>query len=126
MASIYAKAYSTIVAIDGNDDTYGLRGLREGFYLAYTLNFGPNCKMMKETLSLSLKYFACGWTLQGYIISSRKLEFHHPTVTWLCRKSYCKENLANPKLQDERLRETGLNPFSSGLTWNGILNRYKL
>ncbi|PSN64362.1 HET-domain-containing protein [Corynespora cassiicola Philippines] len=96
MASIYANSYFTVIAANGDDDSYGLRGLRaseverdlpwmffpgnkrEAFiwdkYIAFPDNGGS-------------RYKERGWTFQEYELSPRKLLFTQRTLFWICKDS---------------------------------------
>ncbi|KAF2502905.1 hypothetical protein BU16DRAFT_22981 [Lophium mytilinum] len=101
MASVYANAYLTIVARDGSDDEFGLRGIatntpRKSPFRFF--DFGPDCQLITtvDPVNQTYKYDTRAWTFQEEIISRRKLDFVHGTVNWTCEKMFSTENMATP------------------------------
>jgi hypothetical protein len=102
MASIYANAYITIIASDGNSDSYGLRGIGKGSSPRVChlgdFNFGPRCRMTCRFIwkSQEKKYETRGWTFQEKAVSTRQLIFKDNMVSWRCRNSSWDENIVGP------------------------------
>ncbi|KAF2469324.1 HET-domain-containing protein [Lindgomyces ingoldianus] len=103
MASIYARSYFTIVAADGSDADYGLRGVpgtasprscRQQMY-----HFSKQCSMMKAPIpeeKLDTKdWHRRGWTFQERTLSNRNLVFFQDQVFWECRSSVWIEDIAD-------------------------------
>jgi hypothetical protein len=103
MASIYARSYFTIVAMDGEDADHGLRGVsgthsprhvEQAFY-----HFSNQCSMMQAPISESDADFKAwhrrGWTFQERTMSNRNLIFFKEHVFWECRKATWLEDLAD-------------------------------
>lgn len=103
MSSIYANSYFTIVAADGNDANYGLRGVcmdsSPRSYNPSILYFSPTCSMMQapkfETQYNMKEWHKRGWTYQERTLSNRNLVFFQGKVFWECRKSFWTEDLAD-------------------------------
>lgn len=102
MASIYANAYFTIVAADGQSADHGLRGIGQSSYT--------------RTVSCDIFRFPCGidmvthrplapcedspwatraWTFQEALFSRRILIFNG-TVSWYCRTALWREYVRSP------------------------------
>ena len=103
MASIYARSYFTIVAVDGSDADYGLRGVpgtssrrscKQKMY-----HFFTKCTMMQAPLpeeSHRIKdWHRRGWTFQERTLSNRNLVFFQDQVFWECRSSVWIEDIAD-------------------------------
>jgi hypothetical protein len=106
MAAIYAKAYFTIVAANGYDATFGLRGIGHGSnprsYQQQFLEILPECRLLhnRRLVSLNLtKYNSRGWTFQELLISRRLLIFSHEKIYWECHKCFWDEELAEDEIQ---------------------------
>ncbi|KAF2240784.1 HET-domain-containing protein [Trematosphaeria pertusa] len=90
MAGIYFNAYFTIVAAEGSDDTYGLRGLpssaRPRLLQARSLDFSSTSSFYYVLRSHhdTGKYDERGWTFQEYELSPRKVIFRNNGVEWNC------------------------------------------
>jgi Heterokaryon incompatibility protein (HET) len=104
MSSIYANSYFTIVAADGNDANYGLRGAcmsssSSRSYHPSILHFSPTCSMMQapefENQFNMKEWHKRGWTYQERTLSNRNLVFFQGKVFWECRKSIWTEELAD-------------------------------
>jgi hypothetical protein len=101
MASIYANSFITIIAAEGNDDTFGLRGIvTNGLPRAspfHQFDFAPECRLITNPPLVTSRYRTRGWTFQEEILSPRKLEFSSGTVVWKCRRTSREEQLAIPE-----------------------------
>jgi hypothetical protein len=103
MSSIYANSYFTIVAADGSDANYGLRGVGKNSsprsYCLPILQFSSTCAMMpvpqSETQFNMKEWHKRGWTYQERTLSKRNLVFFQGAVFWECRKSVWTEGLAD-------------------------------
>lgn len=103
MASIYANAYFTIVAREG-DAQSGLAGSRlerprRKSFETFQLN--PHCRMLLKSPTTFHKgkipiYDERSWTFQEWILSRRILVFHHQTVSWTCFATKEQENGVHP------------------------------
>ena len=93
MAAIYANAAVTVVAADGTDAAYGLKGLQGGSCRTTApqdiLEFSPGKRFAVRPPALALqalkKYFSRGWTFQEYHLSKRLLVFVDNKVVWKCQ-----------------------------------------
>ncbi|KAK4112665.1 HET-domain-containing protein [Canariomyces notabilis] len=104
MSSIYANSYFTIIAADGDDADYGLRGIGGGSlprsYNQNLLRFTDHCIMMArledETQhnSRTTTWHRRGWTFQERILSPRNVVFFRGRLLWECRKSRWSEDVA--------------------------------
>jgi hypothetical protein len=103
MSSIYANSYFTIVAADGSDANYGLRGVcinsSPRSYNPSILHFSSTCSMMAapkfETQFNMEAWHKRGWTYQERTLSKRNLVFFQGKVFWECRKSVWTEDVAD-------------------------------
>lgn len=103
MASIYANSYLTIIAADGIDANYGLRGVGNGSlprsYNPPTLNFSPTCTMRLgcdgETWYNKTEWHRRAWTYQERTLSNRSLVFFKEKVFWECGKARWTEELVS-------------------------------
>jgi hypothetical protein len=103
MSSIYANSYFTIVAADGDDANYGLRGVctssSSRSYNPSILHFSLECSMMPapefETQFNVKEWHKRGWTYQERTLSNRNVVFFQGKVFWECRKATWTEDLAN-------------------------------
>lgn len=103
MASIFADATITIVAEQGEDANYGLRGLRNishprnyaqkvfswenGSKIVVTSSKQPNSSLWSQR----------GWTFQEDYFSSRKIVFDQDFVEWKCRCiKWTEDTMVNP------------------------------
>jgi hypothetical protein len=91
MASIYANAYFTIVAVDGDDANHGLRGVGG---LSSPRACLPRSFRFSDKVTLSIKngvesfqrtWHTRAWTFQERALSKRNLVFVDGTVYWECR-----------------------------------------
>ncbi|KAF4633901.1 hypothetical protein G7Y89_g4218 [Cudoniella acicularis] len=102
MSSIYANSYFTIIAADGSDANYGLRGVgADSSPRSYTpklFRFSETCVMMSkpepETQYNLTEWHRRGWTFQERVLSPRNIVFFRNRVFWECRKSVWSEELA--------------------------------
>lgn len=106
MAAIYAKAYITIVAANGSDATFGLRGIGHGSsprnYQQQFLEIFPGCRLLQDRRLVDLnrtKYMSRGWTFQEMLISRRLLIFSYGKIYWECQKCFWDEELAEDEIQ---------------------------
>jgi hypothetical protein len=99
MASIYANSYFTIIAADGYDANYGLRGVDSHSsprsYEEMSFEFTTNFKMIQKPEPESREAFwhTRAWTFQERAVSPRNLVFTHNTVYWQCRTAIWYENI---------------------------------
>ncbi|GKU21821.1 unnamed protein product [Fusarium langsethiae] len=113
---IYATSFLTIVAADGEDAEYGLRGLRgiskprvikqrveslsQGERIAYRERPKSN-----NQVTNGRKYHHRTWTSQEYDFSKRRLIFEDGQVTWQCNHTeWSEDHLHHP--EHEKLRMT--------------------
>jgi Heterokaryon incompatibility protein (HET) len=88
MASIYAKAYITIVAVSGADADAGLHRLRSS---SRPRNYDPYYRFSKSTFSLITQnekenvWHTRAWTFQERAVSRRCLVFFEETVKFECQ-----------------------------------------
>jgi hypothetical protein len=93
MASIYANAYVTIVAAEGEDDEFGLPGLPQTGVPRRTpyrkFRFAPDVRLRNRHFgqSLEMKYDRRGWTFQEFVLSRRILQFRDGMVSWKCTRT---------------------------------------
>ncbi|KAF2252022.1 HET-domain-containing protein [Trematosphaeria pertusa] len=92
MGNIYAGAYFTLVAAQGEDPTDGLYGKRP-INLSSTsrpMSNTPPGDSSKEILLdqamhlMRTKWYSRSWTFQEYLFSKRRVVFHNDTVNWEC------------------------------------------
>ncbi|KAF6838242.1 heterokaryon incompatibility protein [Colletotrichum plurivorum] len=101
MAPIFEGASIAIVAADGKDANYGLRGLRHSSHarvLPEILHLTPNTSITTR-LERSLHHTPWsrrGWTMQEQIFARRKIIFYKDTVQWVCRASTWYEDIDTP------------------------------
>ncbi|KAK8099624.1 HET-domain-containing protein [Apiospora kogelbergensis] len=101
MAAIFEHASVTIVACDGNDAEFGLRGLRHSTQprsLPGVLPLAPGVTLAARTkVHLSrTPWSRRGWTLQEQVFSRRSILFFEDTVQWVCRSSKYYEDVDSP------------------------------
>ncbi|KAF9730273.1 heterokaryon incompatibility protein [Paraphaeosphaeria minitans] len=101
MCAIYSHASITLIAVDGGDCQYGLRGL-EGISKPRRLeqevvSFGGVDRCVEHIFPLdcgsSAPYYERGWTFQERIFSKRRLYFERKSVRWECSCSNWYEDL---------------------------------
>jgi hypothetical protein len=106
MASIYANSSTTIVAAQGDNADYGLRGVlgvsKPRTATSIIFEFGDLHYTLDEhytfvdcpysTLDSSV-WSSRGWTFQESILSTRELIFCGNTVEWHCQYTTWRENL---------------------------------
>ena len=103
MASIYANAYFTIVAADGKDGNYGLRGIggnaKPRNVSCGIIRFHNGQEVIaSRTRGADLGYTVWGsrgWTYQEGLFSRRVLVFNG-LVSWICRRSVWEEDVCSP------------------------------
>jgi hypothetical protein len=99
MASIYANSDFTIIAADGYDANYGLRGVdSHSSPRSYKMSFEftTNFKMIQKPKPESRDgafWHTRAWTFQERAVSPRNLVFTHNTVYWQCRTAIWFENI---------------------------------
>lgn len=104
MGTIYLCAYVTIVAVAGEEPTYGLPGVsrplapRSSFFGAYP----------KNTIIHTSKWFSRAWTLQERLLSHRALYFTHCGVLLRCRNAILSNMFDNRTMLDAREDLDGL------------------
>lgn len=101
MASIYAHAYFSIIAVDRNDADYGLPGVcttspRSAPFEQLQFNFSTELQLVPRprTEVTTLPWHTRAWTFQERILSPRALVFTGDTVYWACRASIWFETLS--------------------------------
>lgn len=98
MASIYANAYFTIIATEGVDDEFGLRGIGS---TSGPRDFFPffqfeNVELAQEKLfEHEQVWHSRAWTFQERAVSRRCLVFFHGTVKWECQQCEHHEHLSS-------------------------------
>ncbi|KAL3589551.1 hypothetical protein FPOAC2_11720 [Fusarium poae] len=115
MHRIYATSFLTIVAADGEDAEYGLRGLRgiskpriidqrvEPLAQGERLVYWPKQWGAKEGTK-GLMYHHRMWTSQEYHFAKRRLIFEDGQATWQCNHAqWTEDHLYNP--EHERVRK---------------------
>ena len=94
MDSIYANAYCTIIAADGNHADHGLRGVQLSRTSRQQIVDLPQCSFVTWTFyGSSSKYHTRGWTYQEFKLSARQLIFARDTVFWACQASFWEEEM---------------------------------
>ncbi|KAE9982747.1 hypothetical protein BLS_005489 [Venturia inaequalis] len=114
MGAYYANAIVTIVAADGEDADYGLRGFeglsqkRDLDLDALAVDFGKEYKLVNTDIGYGEGKWACSpyfkraWVFQEYNFSKRRLVFHNQMVRWECCCSKWQEaieHLDDPQTQ---------------------------
>lgn len=102
MASIYANAYFTIVAADGQSADYGLRGIGPSSYARTvacdTVRFPCGIDMVFHRPLAPCEdspWASRAWTFQEALFSRRILIFNG-TVSWYCRTAFWREYVRSP------------------------------
>lgn len=121
MCSIYANSAVTIIAADGLDANYGLRGIRRASLRPRSIVLRTFPLTPDRTVITGRSFFNYNsptswhrraWTFQEAIFSRRLLIFYRDSLHWECIRSQPKHdslglgNLANSK--------TGLNEYIAG------------
>ncbi|GAP92903.1 putative heterokaryon incompatibility protein [Rosellinia necatrix] len=112
MGAIYASAYLTLVAADGDDANHGLRGSCPGIASPRILEpallaFSPGEKPLISEPNFALRtgpghWHRRGWTFQERTLSNRNLVFQQGRVFWECRGALWTEEIAyGPQLQPD-------------------------
>lgn len=89
MASIYANAYFTIIATEGVNDEFGLRGTRSA---SGPRDFSPFFQFedvelaQGHLLEIEEVWHTRAWTFQERAVSRRCLVFYRGTVKWECQQ----------------------------------------
>ncbi|KAI1271993.1 heterokaryon incompatibility protein-domain-containing protein [Xylaria sp. FL0933] len=104
MGAIYANAYMTLVAADGDDANHGLRGSCPGVASPRVLgsprlSFTPTGKPLVVEPEFAPRtgpgeWHRRGWTFQERTLSNRNLVFQQGRVFWECRGAVWTEELA--------------------------------
>ncbi|KAI1746812.1 heterokaryon incompatibility protein-domain-containing protein [Xylaria castorea] len=104
MGAIYANAYLTLVAFDGDDANHGLRGSCLGVANprvlgSSPLTFSPAGKTLVVEPEFAPRtgpgeWYRRGWTFQERTLSNRNLVFQQGRVFWECRGAVWTEELA--------------------------------
>ncbi|KAI1740858.1 heterokaryon incompatibility protein-domain-containing protein [Xylaria scruposa] len=104
MGAIYANAYLTLVAFDGDDANHGLRGSCPGVASPRVLGsspliFSPQGKPLVVEPEFAPRtgpgeWYRRGWTFQERTLSNRNLVFQQGRVFWECRGAIWTEELA--------------------------------
>jgi len=93
MSGIYANASVTIIAAEGDDAAYGLRGLRgvsrarsfhQKFYSLGKAKLANRSFPPPDHTRHPKSWYARGWTLQESLFSRRRLIFEAGCVRWEC------------------------------------------
>ncbi len=103
MASIYANAYTTIIAADGKDANHGLRGIGGGAKPRNIdcgiIRFQNGNEMIAHRPSVwdpeDTTWGSRGWTFQEGLFSRRILVFSG-LVSWVCRSAIWEEQINSP------------------------------
>ena len=102
MASIFANATVTIIAMQGADANYGLRGLRDIseprnlVQEIFTLEKGSRVISTQEQNEAQNPWSQRGWTFQEQVFSGRQLVFSADRVQWNCACGSFREDLTPP------------------------------
>ncbi|KAF5869953.1 putative heterokaryon incompatibility protein [Botrytis fragariae] len=110
MARIYTTSCITIVATDGIDANYGLRGFK-GFtpqrnFKQSVMSMGSPVKLINprsRNEKHNTLYHSRAWTYQENLFAKRRLFFENGTVYWECSRSSWEEELL-PDLPPFKLR----------------------
>lgn len=104
MGAIYANAYLTLVAFDGDDANHGLRGSCAGVAHPRVLgspplSFSPAGKTLVAEPEFAPRagpgeWNRRGWTFQERTLSNRNVVFQQGRVFWECRGAVWTEELA--------------------------------
>ena len=101
MASIYASAYFTILALDGKDANHGLKGMPcnnadRPRYTQTMLQFTGQAKALVSIPweRLNTPWDKRGWTFQERVLSRRCLGFTGGTLFWQCKGAKWWEEIA--------------------------------
>ena len=92
MASVYKKAYFTIVAANGWDANHGLRGIK-GLTDPRHCSSENQEEFWESLQPHSSIWYSRAWTLQELIFSRRIIMFHYQLAVWECRCSTWHEAL---------------------------------
>jgi hypothetical protein len=116
MASIFATASVTIIAMQGSDANYGLRGLRgisqprKVIQRPFRLAKGHQVIECRRGSDQNSVWSERGWTFQEEIFSKRTLVFAGDMVEWGCACCSCFEGFQQSKAHRN---QSGLNEHSS-------------
>jgi hypothetical protein len=136
MASIYANAALTIVAADGEDADYGLRGIRGVSHpRSHPQQIGElphGVQAIKPTFVSyeDSSWSKQGWTFQESLFSRRRLIFNNNCVMWECLGPTIHEDFDCPNEPSE-LTISNIDRFLSpsyvfSLSWPDILRYQRL
>ncbi|KAH7130515.1 heterokaryon incompatibility protein-domain-containing protein [Dendryphion nanum] len=107
MNAVYANADITIVAVAGEDSSFGLPGAgkRTRISLPYMLAQGHLLSVIPPDPSREIrssKWSTRGWTYQEGLLSRRRLFLTEYEVSYDCSKSLCRETIALPAHIEQR------------------------
>ncbi|KAF2807155.1 uncharacterized protein BDZ99DRAFT_522784 [Mytilinidion resinicola] len=114
MASIYANAYFTIVAAEGTDAEFGLRGIQ---ITSGPRNYDPYFRFKDISFCIwqeeerGSKWHTRAWTFQERALSKRAMVLFQQTVKWECQVKEFDEQTDLSKRHGEHLsvgKERGL------------------
>ena len=95
MASIYANSHFTIIAAEGPDAEYGIRGIGHGSSLRsfkYDIfRFDDSEEFAVDIEEEKAPWHTRAWTFQERLLSRRCLIFHQQTVKWECKSTIAYE-----------------------------------
>jgi hypothetical protein len=99
MGAIYFNALFTIIAADGDDASYGLRGVGSGSKprsFQQSILQLPDCPVLVQgdfQTELSSMWSTRGWTYQEQLLSRRLLIFTNGSVVWRCQQAEWREDI---------------------------------
>lgn len=141
MGAIYANAHCTIVAADGQDAGYGLRGIGNGSQprrcAQQLLNF-PHCGPVVQQQEIDTegrsRWGTRGWTYQEQLCSRRLLMSAENTVAWRCQRAEWREDMTaepdddadatRPPLLARDFNVLRLYNWPNLLQWAGLIGNY--
>ncbi|KAN0095123.1 HET domain containing protein [Hyaloscypha variabilis] len=136
MASIFAGASITIIAAQGEDANYGLRGLRsisqprDRCQDIFALAKGYNIVHTRKRSKTPCLWADRGWTYQESLFARRCLYFSDDGIDWDCRcSSFHEDARANPGskiLQRDMTRDMFSTSFPSLAGYHQLLGSYNL
>ncbi|PMD40949.1 HET-domain-containing protein [Hyaloscypha variabilis F] len=136
MASIFAGASITIIASQGEDANYGLRGLhsisqpRNLNQDIFALTKGYNIVNTRKKSKTPCVWANRGWTYQESLLARRRLCFGYDGIDWDCRcSSFHEDARANPGsklLYRDTTRDMFSSPFPSLRGYGELLSSYNL
>ncbi|OJD33736.1 heterokaryon incompatibility protein [Diplodia corticola] len=140
MGAIYANAHCTIVAADGQDADYGLRGIGHGSQPRrrpqQLLDFphcGPLLQQPEINAEAQSRWGTRGWTYQEQLCSRRLLIFAEQTVAWRCQRAEWREDMTaepdephapRPPLLTNKFDVLHARAWPDIMQWCSLLHRY--